>query len=404
MYKERDVLLIGSSFKFLLGVNYWPRKLNIRMWRDWDEKAIEENERLMKSLGIRAVRFFIKDEDFADESADVYPYALERLRKFLDMLNENGIAGFVSLIVGHMSGKNWRIPWTRLEDLYRSDSIEKTMRFVERVVREFKDHSAIAGWILSNEISLVKKAVSREEALALLRAFSRTVKSVSETWNPITGCLHNCVYCWARRLALTKLRIFPRYRDGFVPRFNAEELRRSFKPNTLVFCCDMGDIFSPGVRDEWVYKVLEHIARYPKTMFLLLTKNPERYKDFLSVMPKNVILGATIETDNDELYLRHKISQAPLPSQRIKAMKQLQWNLKMVSIEPILDFTDRFDREVAEIKPILVYIGYDNYGNRLPEPPLRKTVSLIKFLEARGIEVRTKTLRPAWYETSLNRV
>jgi endo-1,4-beta-mannosidase len=178
MYKERGVLLIGSSFKFLLGVNYWPRKLNIRMWRDWDEKAVEEDVRLMKSLGIRAVRFFIKDEDFADESADVYPYALERLRKFLDMLNENGIVGFVSLIVGHMSGKNWRIPWTRFEDLYRSDSIEKTMRFVERVVREFKDHPAIAGWILSNEMSLVKKAVSREEALALLRAFSRTVKSI----------------------------------------------------------------------------------------------------------------------------------------------------------------------------------------------------------------------------------
>jgi endo-1,4-beta-mannosidase len=42
MYKERGVLLIGSSFKFLLGVNYWSRKLNIRMWRDWDEGAVRE--------------------------------------------------------------------------------------------------------------------------------------------------------------------------------------------------------------------------------------------------------------------------------------------------------------------------------------------------------------------------
>jgi len=238
----------------------------------------------------------------------------------------------------------------------------------------------------------------------MARAGSKMFDLVTETWNPITGCLHSCIYCWARRLVMTRLRIFPRYRDGFVPRFNAEELRRSFKPNTLVFCCDMGDIFSPGVRDEWVYKVLEHIARHPKTMFLLLTKNPERYRDFLSAMPRNVILGATIETDNDELYLQHKVSQAPLPSQRIKAVKQLQWSLKLVSIEPILDFTDRFDREIAEIKPVTVYVGYDNYGNRLPEPPLQKTVSLIKFLEARGIEVRTKTLRLAWYEALLNRI
>lgn len=221
---------------------------------------------------------------------------------------------------------------------------------------------------------------------------------VTETWNPITGCLHNCVYCWARRLALTKLRMLPRYRDGFVPRFNENELKRGFKPDTMVFCCDMGDIFSPGVRDEWVYKVLEHIAKYPKTLFLLLTKNPERYKDFLSVMPRNVILGATIETDNDELYLQHKISQAPLPSQRIKAMKQLQWNLKMVSIEPILDFTDRFVDEIVSINPILVYIGYDNYNNRLPEPPQRKTLSLIRELQKRGLIVRKKTIRLAWFE------
>jgi hypothetical protein len=99
-----------------------------------------------------------------------------------------------------------------------------------------------------------------------------------------------------------------------------------------------------------------------------------------------------------------KVSQAPLPSRRIKAMKHLPWGLKLVAVEPILDFTDRFDREIAEIKPVIVYIGYDNYGNRLPEPPLQKTVSLVRFLEARGIEVKTKILRPAWYEASLNRV
>jgi len=178
--RDKEVLLVDGGFKFLLGVNYWPRKLNIRMWRDWDEGAIREDISLMKSLGIRAVRFFIKDEDFADENADIYPQALEKLKKFLDILYENSVAGFVSLIVGHMSGKNWRIPWTKFEDLYRSESIEKTMKFVERIVKEFKDHPAIAGWILSNEISLVKRGENREEALALLRVFSKTIKSIDK--------------------------------------------------------------------------------------------------------------------------------------------------------------------------------------------------------------------------------
>lgn len=97
---------VNDGFKFLLGVNYWPRKLNIRMWRDWDDSAIREDLNLMKNIGIRAVRFFIKNEDFADENANVFPHALEKLRRFLDLLREHNIIGFATLIVGHMSGKN----------------------------------------------------------------------------------------------------------------------------------------------------------------------------------------------------------------------------------------------------------------------------------------------------------
>jgi DNA repair photolyase len=29
---------------------------------------------------------------------------------------------------------------------------------------------------------------------------TRMFDFVTETWNPITGCSHECVYCWARRL------------------------------------------------------------------------------------------------------------------------------------------------------------------------------------------------------------
>ncbi len=40
---------------------------------------------------------------------------------------------------------------------------------------------------------------------------------VTATWNPISGCLYNCVYCWARELAITKLRNTQRYAKGFKP-------------------------------------------------------------------------------------------------------------------------------------------------------------------------------------------
>jgi DNA repair photolyase len=95
---------------------------------------------------------------------------------------------------------------------------------------------------------------------------------VTETWNPITGCLHNCVYCWARRLALTRLRNTRRYRDGFKPRLNEEEFRRRFNGG-VVFVSDMGDMWGEWVPDEWIRRVLNHIRRFPNTRFLFLTKN-----------------------------------------------------------------------------------------------------------------------------------
>jgi len=167
-----------GSFRFLLGVNYWPRKLNIRMWRDWDEGSIREDVSKMKSLGVRVVRAFIKCEDFADEQGAVRQEALERLKSFLDILWENGIQAFVTFIVGHMSGKNWRIPWAEFDRIYTPEAVMKTARFVEHVVSALKDHPAVAGWILSNELSLVRRASSREEAITLLRSFVEAVKRI----------------------------------------------------------------------------------------------------------------------------------------------------------------------------------------------------------------------------------
>ena len=224
---------------------------------------------------------------------------------------------------------------------------------------------------------------------------------VSETWNPVTGCQHDCIYCWARRLALTKLRHTQRYREGFKSRINPEEFRKRFKGG-VVFVSDMGDLWGEWVPDDWIRRVLNHIKRFSDTWFLFLTKNPQRYHDFLDEIPPNAILGASIETNRDYYYQEGhipRISRAPLPSRRYRAMKELDWPLKFISIEPILDFDlEVFTRWIEEINPFMVYIGYDNYSHKLPEPPLAKTRELIKRLEDFTLVIR-KTIRPAWNET-----
>ncbi|MFB6491081.1 MAG: glycoside hydrolase family 42 [Thermoproteus sp. AZ2] len=163
---------------FLLGVNYWPRLHNIKMWKEWNEGDLAKDLDQMRELGIRAVRFFILAEDFFDPYGGVYEGSLAKLKRFMEMLGERGIRGFPTLIVGHMSGRNWKIPWAPDGDVYRPEAVERGVRAVSEVVKALRGHKALGGWILSNELSLVKRAESREEALALLRAYSSAIKSL----------------------------------------------------------------------------------------------------------------------------------------------------------------------------------------------------------------------------------
>ena len=78
-------------------------------------------------------------------------------------------------------------------------------------------------------------------------------------------------------------------------------------------------------------------------------------------------------------------------------MKNLNWQPKMVSVEPIINFDrDVFLEWISNINPQLVYVGYDNYYNfthhRLAEPSQEKTKWLIGKLEA-FTAVRRKSIR-----------
>ena len=216
---------------------------------------------------------------------------------------------------------------------------------------------------------------------------------VTETWNPVTGCLHYCKYCWARRLAETRLKNSKRYNNGFVPRINLEEFKKRFKGG-VVFVSDMGDLFGNFIPDEWIEAVLSYIRKFSNTFFLILTKNPSRYHNF--EFPDNAILGATIETDRDDIY--NGISQAPKPSERIRAMIELDWDMKFLSVEPILKFSSKFYKKIEKINPFMIYVGYDNYNYKLPEPTLEETTDLIRKLRDNGFLVFEKTIRRAWDE------
>jgi protein gp37 len=211
-----------------------------------------------------------------------------------------------------------------------------------------------------------------------------------KTWNPVIGCLHNCSYCWAKKLALERLSNTEKYKDGFAPRLSEKDLNKKFR-NQFVFVSDLGDLFGDWVPKEWILRVIAATRNSPTSDFLFLTKNPSRFKEFVHLCRNNIVLGATIETNRS-----NDFSKAPSVAERAKTMIDLQYPRKYLSIEPIMDFDiEIFADWIEKMAPIHVAVGYDNWNNRLPEPSLTKTLQLIERINE-FTRVSKLNLREAW--------
>lgn len=137
------------------------------------------------------------------------------------------------------------------------------------------------------------------------------------SWNPITGCLHNCWYCYAKKL-------FTRFGKSFEPTFYPErllELKKLKKP-AKIFVCSVADLFAEWTKPEWRNAVLDEIQKpeYNHLTFQLLTKNPENIR---LKAKDNIWMGTTI-TKQCELH-------------NLINLVNNYAGLKFLSFEPILE-------------------------------------------------------------------
>lgn len=227
--------------------------------------------------------------------------------------------------------------------------------------------------------------------------------------NGFVGCGHGCVYCKPSFQRQMKRQKCPLCRT-FTPHYHLSRLGKR-PPKTeegeFIFFPSSGDL--AFANSSFVLLHIAYAKGYPDRTFLIQSKSPDFFKDY--TFPDNVILGTTIETNllvfstPSEYKYYSEISQAPYPCNRIQWMEQLCHKRKSVTIEPILDFTLSVMVEWMErIRPEIIWVGYDNHNCRLPEPKLEKTMLLVTELRKRGFDVRTKTLRKAWYEEDENMI
>lgn len=164
------------------------------------------------------------------------------------------------------------------------------------------------------------------------------------TWNPVTGCLHGCPYCYAAKQAKRfsgDIRLnkgsdqlqkdehglyvlekpFKNWRGRVVPdpvgfepimhRYRLVMPSQKKKPANI-FVCSMGDLFGEWVPDSWIEKVFRACDAAPWHTYMFLTKNPRRYMELVEQgiirTGDNFWYGSTATTPETEFFWHDQLN------------------------------------------------------------------------------------------------
>lgn len=162
------------------------------------------------------------------------------------------------------------------------------------------------------ELSLFLKKITKRR---LIKVNKTKIDWCDSTWNPVTGCLHGCEYCYARGIAerfggKQKYANIFEENDPVIGEDNkALAYPHSFSPTLLryrlndyigkqgrnIFVCSMADLFGDWVPDSWIEEVFAACRRAPQHNYIFLTKNFMRASEFR--YEKNWWVGRTITHD-----------------------------------------------------------------------------------------------------------
>lgn len=220
-----------------------------------------------------------------------------------------------------------------------------------------------------------------------------SIEWTDATWNPITGCSivsPGCTHCYAMKLAGTRLKHIPS-REGLTKdtkagpvwtgevRLNRQWLRQpiEWKKSRKIFVCAHGDLFAENVPDEWIIEVFTVMAIADHHTFQVLTKRPDRARDFLSEPYRlddiydnwytysggarqvyswplhNVWIGASAEDQLRYDSRRRYVDETPA-------------KVRFWSLEPLLG---PLDLKIGHVKPDWVIVGGESGQGARPMHP-----------------------------------
>ena len=200
--------------EFMIGCNYWASNAGVYMWREWDESVVDDNVKKLKENGIDYMRVFPTWSDFQP----VHPFLkggpnkveafiredgtyfknpcyldetmIERFGIFCDICEKYDMKLIVGLITGFMSGRMFMPPALYGKNLITDPtSLYLQQKFIEGMVKEFKNKSAIYAWDLGNECNSMSKAPDVCAAKNWTMTVSNTIRAYDNS-RPIISGMH----------------------------------------------------------------------------------------------------------------------------------------------------------------------------------------------------------------------
>ncbi|MCC5632485.1 phage Gp37/Gp68 family protein [Nostoc sphaeroides CHAB 2801] len=206
---------------------------------------------------------------------------------------------------------------------------------------------------------------------------STNIQWCDETWNVIVGCSRvsgspGCARCYAAKAAKSpRLQQFPQYQtvsnwDGTVEFVKSQLIKPlCWKKPKIIFVCSMADLFHANVPDEWIHQVMAIAALSPQHTFQILTKRPERMKEYFSQQSlwikwyeaaKENLWDAVSEKFGGLINLQQYFIDQPFPlpnvwlgastenqlmaAKRIPILLQIPCSVRFLSCEPLLEEID----------------------------------------------------------------
>lgn len=338
---------------------------------------------------------------------------LENIKMIPKFGNSMASVGELSPIVDAELEANEQVDvWQMVTQLAAEQEVKITPGLVKQIVDEYvsnKVENPVVATVIDSGPSLPSRTIytltdwqafegdlANQIEMGKQSKFNHTNENVEWahwTWNPVTGCLHDCPYCYARDIANRHYDHLPQG-NRFQPVLYPDRLHAPANtpvPNVgyardpverigprNVFTCSMADLFGKWVPQTWIEAVLTQAWNNPQWTFLFLTKFPIRMAEF--DFPPNSWIGTTVDR-------QWAVERAEKAFRKVRAggYKGVAW----LSCEPMME---RLTFSSLEMFDWLV-MGGSSSSSQTPAylPPVRDTIHLVNQADLCNIPIYMKT-------------